>query len=199
MGNLNKLANQAAELSAALPASTGNAQSAWQFDVRAYLESDDWRSELQAAAERIGLKTLPDEDVLISSPVTVSALPARGLLALGKVNEPNLRPAHVADKLKKLRECLYNAAVRLSSKDDPHARFRDIYDLFCLTPGYKKDTPPAAFAQQIYALHRSDVRATRAGRKMELETATGTFKERDVFSVLAEDGRSLRYYIIYFK
>ena len=212
LGNLQKAAAQAGELSVALPETTSETRSAWEFDIRDYLETDAWRKELQtAAAERFNLRTLEDEDTLISSPITVRAQPARGTLALGKVNWPAIRPKIVAAELKRLRDrttgansqefvdSLYAACVHLSSKGDPHAKFRDIYDLFCLTPGYKKENPPAAFGQQIYALHRTDLRLTRAGHKLEIEGATGSYKEKDVFTVLSEDGRPIRYFTIFFK
>lgn len=212
IGNLQKAATTAGELSRTLPGTTAETKSAWSFDVQDYLETDAWRKELQAtAAERFSLRTLEDEETLISSPITVRALPARGLLALGKVNWPALRPKVVAAELKRLRdrtagansqefiESLFGACVQLSSKSDPHAKFRDIYDLFCLTPGYKKENPPAAFGQQLYALHRTDLRMTRAGRKLEIEGATGSYKEKDVFTVISEDGRPIRYFTIFFK
>lgn len=212
LGNLQKAAAQAEELVNALPDTTRETRGAWDFDVRAYLESDAWRTELQAlAAERHGLKILEEDGDLISSPVTVRAQPARSSLQLGKVNWQQIRPRIVAAELKRLRdrtnaansqefvEALYNACVHLSTKEDPIARFRDIYDLFCLAPGYKKEVPPAAFAQQIYALHRSDVRTTRGGRKLEIEYPTGNYKEKDVFTVISEDARPIRYFNIYFK
>ncbi len=212
MGNLQKAATLAGELSVALPDTTSQTKSAWDFDIRDYLETDAWRRELQTiAAEQFGLRTLEEEETLISSPITVRAQPARSTLALGKVNWPALRPKIVAAELKRLRErtagansqefveSLYAACVHLSSKADPHAKFRDIYDLFCLTPGYKKENPSAAFGQQLYALHRSKVRATRSDRTFEIEYATGNYKEKDVFTVLSEDGRPIRYFNIFFK
>ncbi len=212
MGNLQKFASTAAELVGALPETTADTRNAWTFDVRDYLESGEWRDELQTmAAEKFSLRTLKEDDFLVSSPVTVRAVPGRTALAMGKVNWPAIRPKAVAAELKHLREKtmnanvqefvegLYGACVYLSSKENPHAKFRDIYDLFCLTPGYKKENPPAAFGQQIYALHRSDVRATRGGRKLEIESATGSYKERDVFTVSSEDGHPLRYFTLWFK
>ncbi len=212
LGNLAKAAASAEEMIGILPETTSETKSAWTFDARAYLDSESWRKELQAVvAERYGLRTLEDDDLLISSPITVRAQPARNSLLIGKVNWPALRPRVVAAELKRLRdrtaaansqefaESLYGACVHINGKDDPHAKFRDIYDLFCLTPGYKKENPPAAFGQQIYALHRSDVRATRGGRKFEIEYPTGSYRERDVFTVLSEDGRPLRYFNIWFR
>lgn len=212
IGNLQKAATQAEEQVNALPQTTQETRSGWSFDIRAYLEGDEWRREIQSlAAERYSLKILEEDDTLISSPVTVRAQPTRNTLALGKVNWAAIRPRIVVAELKRLRdrttsansqefvEALYNACVHLSSKENPIARFRDIYDLFCLAPGYKKEVPPAAFAQQIYALHRSDVRTTRGGRKLEIEYATGNYKEKDVFAVMSEDARPIRYFNIFFK
>ncbi|MCW3051572.1 MAG: hypothetical protein JWN14_742 [Chthonomonadales bacterium] len=214
IGNLQKAATQAGDLSIALPETTAETRNAWDFDIRDYLASDAWRTELQSvAAERFSLRTLAsdEDDSLISSPLTVHSLPSRSMLALGKVNWPAIRPRIVATELKRLRdrtagansqefvESLLGACVQLSSKQDPHAKFRDIYDLFCLTPGYKKENPAAAFGQQIYALQRSSIRTTRGGRKLEIEGATGAYKEKDVFTVLAEDGRPIRYFGIFFK
>jgi hypothetical protein len=211
VANLSKLSTQADELSRELPPSTASTKEAWTFDVRAYLDGGEWREEVaQTASSKFSLRTLDDDDTLISSPITVRAFPSRGTLALGKVNWPAIRPRVVAEELKRLRERSTNAnsqefaeslfaASQHLSKTELNAKFRDIYDLFCLTPGYKKENPPAAFGQQIYALHRSDVRTTRAGRKFEIEYATGGAKERDIFTVIAEDGRPLRYFNIWFK
>jgi hypothetical protein len=212
LGNLQRAATSAEELIGALPTSTSDTRSAWSFDIRAYLESEDWRQELQAvAAEKYSLRTLEDDELLISSPVTVRPQPSRNSLLIGKVNWPAIRPKIVAAELKRLRdrtatansqefvERLFDTCVYLSGKTDPHATFRAIYDVFCLAPGYKKENPPAVFGQQIYALHRSDVRTTRGGRKFEIEYPTGNYKERDVFTVLSEDGRPLRYFTIWFK
>lgn len=211
IGNLQKAAALAEELGGDLPETTREAKNAWAFDTRAYLEGEEWRKELQAAAARFSLRILEDEDTLISSPVTVRAQPARATLALGRTTWPALRPRVVAVELKRLRdrtanansqefvESLFGACRHLGDQGNLFARFRDIYDLFCLTPGYKKENPPAAFGQQLYALHRSEVRTTRGGSKFEIEYATGNVKERDIFTVLAEDGRPVRYYSIWFK
>lgn len=211
IGNLQKAAAQSEELIGALPETTGQTRSHWDFDLRSYLSEDHWRKELQEiAAERYNLRTVPEEDVLISSPITVHSQPNRNALAFGKVNWPAIRPRVVAAELKRLRdrtasansqefaESLLGACQYLDKKDQPFARFRDIYDLFCLTPGYKKENSPAAFGQQIYALQRSDIRATRSNRKFEIEYATGAAKAKDIFTVTAEDGRQIRYYSIWF-
>lgn len=212
IANMQKAAAQAEELCSGLPETTSTTRNAWEYDVRGYLASDAWIQEIQSLLlSRHNLQSLIDDGVLISSPVAVSSAPHRNTLLLGKINLPTIRPTGVAAELKRLRdrtenanpqdfvESLFRACVYLSSKEDPHARFQDIYTLFCLTPGYKKENPPAVFGQQIYGLHRSEVRTTRAGRKLEIEYASGNVKEKDIFTVVAEDGRQLRYYNIFFK
>jgi len=212
LGNRAKAAAQAVELAPALAAPATEAADAWQFDIRTYLESSDWRDELRAAMEKQGLRALEEGDNLISSPLIVRAVPGRSALALGKTNWPALRPRVVAAELKRLREragsgnsqefadSLFAVAQRLSPGENaPFAKFRDIYDLFSLTPGWKKDNPPAAFGQAIYALHRSGLQTTRAGRKFDFEYPSGNVKDRDLYVVIAEDGRSIRYYGVQFR
>ncbi len=212
LGNRQKAAAQALEIAPALAVPALDAADAWQFDVRAYLESGDWRDELRAAAEKQGLRALEDGENLVSSPLVVRAVPGRGALALGKVNWPAIRPKVVAAELRRLRDransgnsqefadSLFAVAQRLNPGEDaPFAKFRDIYELFCLTPGWKKDNPPAAFGQAIYALHRSGLQTTRTGRKFDFEYPSGNVKDRDVYTVIAEDGRPIRYYGVQFR
>lgn len=212
LNNRQKAAAQAEELAKRLPGPAQETAAGWEFDARAYLEGDDWRTEVQmVAAERLGLRVLEEGDNLISSPVIVRALPGRGSLQIGKVNWPTIRPRVVAEELKRLRErmssansqefvdSLYGASERVTQEGDPVAKFRAIYDLFSLTPGWKKDNPPAAFGQAIYALHRSEIRATRNGHSFEFVYPSGNAKERDVFPVIAEDGKPVRYYGIRFR
>jgi hypothetical protein len=212
LGNRQKAAAQAEEMAKGLPDPASETAVGWDFDARAYLESEDWRKEVQTtAAERLGLRVLEEGETLISSPVVVRALPGRGAVQIGKVNWPQIRPRMVAAELKRLRdrtaaansleflESLEAAAGRITRDDDPVAKFRDIYDLFSVTPGWKKDNPPAAFGQAIYALHRSDIRATRKGRSFEIVYPSGNAKDRDMFLVIAEDGKPIKYYGIRFR
>lgn len=211
MGNRQKAADQARDLIRTLVDPTAKAADAWSFDVRAYLEGNQWRKELQTtAAEKAGLRVLEEGETLISSPVVIRSRPSMSALRIGKVNWPTIRPQVVAAELKRLRErineanlqefvdCLLAVCQCYSRDGTLFAKFRDIYNLFCLTPGWKRENPPVAFGQAIYALHRSEIRATRSGRKFEFEYPSGNVKERDVFTVIAEDGRPIRYYGIRF-
>ena len=140
-----------------LPERALQAKESWTFDVTDYLASHEWRKELQeTASSQFGLRTLEDESNLISSPVVVRTFPSRNTLGIGKANWSATRPKVVAKELKRLRdraasansvefiESLYHVCVHLHGKGVVDVKFKDIYDLYCLTPGYKKDNPPAA-------------------------------------------------------
>ena len=212
IGNLQKAAAQSEELVGGLPIPTAEVKSAWTFDVRSYLEGEEWRKDIQDVAQaKFNLRIVEENETLISSPVVVRSQPGSNRLVLGKVAWPTLQPAVVAAELKRLRDRaagansqefldgLYAAAQHLTKEANPLVRFKDIYDLFALTPGWKKENPPAAFGQAIYALHRSEIRATRAGRRFEIEYPSGNAKDKDLFIVMDEDGRPLRYYAIQFR
>ena len=226
VGNLQKAIAQARDLAPALGPAADEAAQAWTFDAREYLESGEWRRDVQAAGDKLGLRVMEEGDTLLSSPVVIRAQPARQSLFIGKVGWPLLRPHIVALELKRLRDRaqsansqefldgLLAAALQLNKAGDrgasdkaekaaeapssAFARFRDIYDLFSITPGWKKENSPAVFGQALYALHRADLRVTRSGRKFEIMFPSGNVKEKDVYSVVAEDGRSIRYYGIEF-
>jgi hypothetical protein len=203
--NRQKAATQAAELASTLLEPTAEASSAWTFDVREYLAGDAWREELNEAASKVELRLIEDNETLISSPVVVRSQPGRNALQIGKVNWPQLRPRLVVNELKRLRdraaaansqefvESLAGAYDYLKEAEEIFVKFRDIYTLFSLTPGWKKENPPAAFGQAIYALHLSDVHATRGGRRYEMIYPSSNVKEKDVFTVMSEDGRAIRY------
>ena len=211
LANLQRQASLAIETAPALVAPAQEAAESWDFDVRDYLESGAWRKELEEAAGKIGLRVLEDNETLVSSPIVIRAQPGSGRLLLGKEAWATLRPKLTADKLKKLRdraaasnsqeflEGLFAAAQRQSSDAYLSVNFADIYRQFSETPGWKKENPPAVFGQAIYALHLSDVRATRSGKAFEIQYPAANFKERDVFTVISEDGRPLRYYGILFR
>lgn len=215
IGHINDMIKTSAlaeELVLALPDGALKAKENWTFDVADYLSTDAWRKELQeVASSQFSLRTLEDDANLISSPIVVKTFPSRNSLGIGKVNWPAIRPKVVAKELKRMRdraasansqefiESLYQACVHLHGKGVVDVKFRDIYDMYCLTPGYKKENPAAAFGQQIYALHRSEVQATKGNKKLHIEYATGSFKPNDIFSVVSEDGRTIRYFTLYFK
>ena len=212
MANRQKQSALAVELAPTLASPTSQASAAWDFDIRTYLESAEWRDAIRAAAMDIyELRVMEDGDQLISSPVVIRSQPARNSVQFGKVNWPAIRPRVVAAELKRLRdrntgsnsqeflESLYLACKRLTRPEVMFVKFRDVHDMFCVTPGYKKENPRAAFAQQIYALHRSGIRTTKAGVRFDFDSPSGHPKETDILTVVSEDGQTIRYYGITFR
>jgi len=228
-GNINELLKSlknAQNIAGEVPDLTERAASTWQFDLEEYLSGDAWQRELiDVAKEKYGLPILSEMNIVLSAPVSVKAQPGRARLLIGKAGWPNLRPSVVAKELHRLREralesasqelleslftaCKYLQAQGQSTgkkqqlsmnNNSLFAKFRSIYDLFCMTPGWKRENSPAVFSQAIYALHSSGIRTTRAGRPFEFEFPSGRPNERDIFAVVGEDGRPIRYYGIHFR
>lgn len=211
IGNLQKAAVQATEQVEALVAPTSETKSAWTFDVRDYLESEAWRKELQTVAgEKYSLRVPEEADTLISSPIVIRSRPGTNSLLLGKVNWPMLRPSVAAAELKRLRDrtgaansqefvdSLCAVFDREAVGGQTFVKFIDVYNIFSLTPGWKKENSPAAFGQAIYALHRSEVTGTRSGRQYEMIYPSADAKKAEIYTVIAEDGSPTRYYGIRF-
>ncbi len=205
-----KISSIASSLIKELTEATLNTEEQWQFDLGSYLDGEMWIDEVREyASDRNSLRTLVVNGELLSSPITVHSAPARGCLLLGKTSWFKLRPTLVAAELKRLRDKTENAksqdfmeslqlAWKYLSKNDEEVKFKEIYDLFCLTPGYKKEVSPAVFGQQIYALHKSSMRLTKSGNRCIIELPTGNVKDKDLFPVTSEDGKVLRYYTVRF-
>lgn len=211
VNDMQKAMDQALKLAQEIAPRTGDASSSWSFDVRRYLETNAWLQELQSVLmETYSLRALVDENGnLISSPVLVRAQPARNALQIGKQGWMTLHPEVTAKELKRLRDRQTNANVQeileaLYAKWKRHkqpgglALLRDIYEDLAETPGWKRENSRARFGQDLYALHRSGIKTTRGGIPYNWIEPTGKYRERDVFTVIAENGEPVRYYGIRF-
>jgi hypothetical protein len=204
-----KSANQAADLAQKIENQIEEAVNAWDFDVRAYLV-DDWLQELAEAAASVGLRAFRDDEMCVIPPLALSARPGQESLYLGKERLKMLRPsavvAEVQARLAKGRdsaneeflESVYRSWLRRQDKSSPLIKFREVYDLFCLAPGWRKENARPIFAQQIYSLHSGGLSATRDGKGFNLEEPSSRVSGGDVFEVRARDGRPIRYYGISF-
>lgn len=212
VGNRQKAAAAAVEQVSQLQQLAQETAALWDFDTRAYLESDAWRVELQEACSKLSLRIFEEEDRLVSPPVLVRAEPVSSRLRIGKTPWPTLHPDVTTAHLKRLNErstsdtaaqlflnFLYEGSKSVSRQGNQFARLKDLYDLFSYAPGWAKENTPAIFARQIYALHRSGVRTTKDGRTYELEGPTGKEKEKERFPVISDDGRPIIYYGIWFR
>jgi hypothetical protein len=215
-GDIRKFAEQVVELSAKLSEPAAEAAKSWDFDSKEYLSSSAWLEELVAATSKdaSGIRAFPVANELVCSPVVVRADPSRQALKIGKKSWKKMKPDLVIAELKKISSSSsgQNSQILLDSlcaateylnpdkkAGNIYAKLRDIYELYCLVPGYKKDNPELSFAQALYALHRSEVQVSRSGRKYEFGFPEGQPKSRDLFTVIAADGRTISYYMINFK
>ena len=190
-----------------------DASDSWKFDVAEYLSGDTWKQELiSIGKEKYGLNIQEDDaGNLVSSPVVLRSQSGRNSILIGRQNWTQIRPSVVATELKRLKdrtsasnsseflESLFAAYQRLKTHESLHVKFQDIYDLFSITPGWKKENPLLVFGQAIYALHLSSLTTTRSGISFQMVYPTGTYKEKDVWNIISEDGRPIRYYGILFK
>jgi len=202
-----KASSLAAQMAPAMAEPVKQAASAWNVDVREYLGGDQWRRDVitTAASEPFSLRVTEENDTLVSSPVIVRALPWRGVLQIGRQSWPHLRPRAIATELKRLRDRTGSAnsaeflesllAVWNSQKasNPVYLKFRDIYDMWSLTPGWKRENPLAKFVQDVYALNRAGLETTRSGKKFEFIRPSANAKQNETLTVIAEDGRTLRY------
>ncbi len=210
VAGLGKAAEQARKLAAEQAERVETAAAAWTFDASAWLSSGQWLDDTQQATDRLEVRTVRVDDMLIAPPVLVRALPGKLSLKIGRDVRGTLRPQTTAELLKRIRDQklaggavefldrLYDVWKALRSVDRPVTRFCDIYTYFCMAPGWKRDNPEQAFAQQLLALHGSGLRATRKGVPFHIEYPSGNVKKRDVISVYADDGSVLRFYGIRF-
>jgi hypothetical protein len=213
IGDMQKAMDQALKLAQEIEPRTGDAKASWSFDIRRYLETDAWIREMQQElAEKHSRRARVDENNnLICSPVLVRSLPGQNALQIGKKRWVALRPEVVAKELKRLRdhldkanvqdlvEALYAKWERHKKSDDGPALLRDIYNDLAETPGWKRENPESKFGLDLYALHRSGITATRAGRPLEWIHPSGKYREKEVFTVVEEDGNRVRYYAIRFR
>lgn len=207
-----KVATQARDLAEELCNSIVAASSQWSFDEQAYLSSHRWRDELEAEGARDGaFRAFVDGDTLLVPPVVLRALPANKALRIGKARTSRLRPSVVAAHLKNLRERMNLSAstefleslhqvarTQDSGERNPLVKFSDAYNTFCIAPGYRRENPKADFGLAIHALHLSGLQSTRAGIPFQFEWPAANCKESEVFTVVAEDGKPLRYFGIQF-
>ncbi|MCK6499699.1 MAG: hypothetical protein L6Q38_09495, partial [Nitrospira sp.] len=166
VGDRQKHSERAVAISTLIEPSVREAASGWSFNARDYLASDDWHNELIEAASRHPStpNILSEGSELVCPPVVIRSEPGRASLRLGKARWTKLRPRKVIDELLRIRQrsekqnvqefldSLWTATQYLNrgkqlETNTAYAKLRDIYDLFCLTPGWKKENSETAFAQ----------------------------------------------------
>jgi len=209
-GARQRAAEQAARMAAAIEGPVKQAAD-WSFDVAAWLRSPAWHLEIAQSLRALGLAAIEDPSgALLCPPLPLVAEPERGRVRAGRQTFSALRPSAVAAEIKRLRdrvagartqeylEALYAATRHMRGTSDLRATFREVYSLFALTPGWKKENTELDFGQMIYALSVSGLQTTRDGKRFQVQIPSGKVKQRDIFGVYGEDGRLHQFYAIRF-
>lgn len=210
MAKRQRTAEQAVRLTEALLASSRDA-AGWSFDIEEWLGSEAWRTEIADALRSAGLRAIEDPSgALLCPPLALVAEPDRGRIRAGRQSFSALRPSAIAGEIQRVRdrvagartqeflEAMYRATRHLCGPSDLRATFRRIYDLFALTPGWKKENTELDFGQMVYALSVTPIRTTKDGTRFQIQTPSGPVKKRDIFGVYGEDGRLHQFYAIRF-
>jgi len=205
-----RAAEQAVRLAAAIERQVKQA-AAWSFDVTAWLRSPAWRSEIAQSVRALDLVAIEDPSgALLCPPLPLVAEAESGKVRAGRQKFRALRPSAIAGEIKRLRdrvkgartqeflEALYAAARHLRGTSDLRATFREVYSVFALTPGWKKENTELDFGQMIYALSVSGLQTTRDRKRFQIPVPSGKVKQRDIFGVYGEDGRLHQFYAIRF-
>jgi len=209
-----KRAENAVQCAGNLAQEVEDIRNSWNFDGRTYLEGDGWIQELQRAAQEKGIRTIRDRDYLIAPPVVIRSLPGQLALKIGKQPWPALRPTYVANEIAKIRKRgtgrssqellrhIYHAVKTIEGRKAGKSDFcllRQVYDEFCLAPGWKKENPREDFAQSILALDKAGIREIESGIVCDIQGPSGNWKDKDVLIAYDEDGVAHRYYGILFR
>lgn len=162
---------------------------AFIFDAAAYLTPEgDFIPELQAAAERAGVRLTVRDGVIFSYPVLVHLEPELAAVRVEKRLEPNIRPEVLVAQLKKAQardpktkperfiETLFDAYeyVRAKRRIDAYIDLplSQLYQVLTLLPGQEKEYTLLDFTRDIYFLDLSGVTETRKGFRMSLPAST---------------------------
>ncbi|MBM3496845.1 MAG: hypothetical protein FJX72_21365, partial [Armatimonadetes bacterium] len=169
-----RAADQVSRLSQSLSAPVALAAAGWSFDVSAWLGGEAWSSEIAEALQSLGLTAIQDPSgALLCPPLPIPPEPDKERIRAGRQTFTILRPAAIAAEIKRVRdrvagartqeflEALYAATRHLCGASDTRATFRDVYGLFSLTPGWKKENTELDFGQMVYALSVSGLQATK--------------------------------------
>lgn len=166
-----------------------------EFDAAHYLGPDGaFLADLQAAAEKAGVRLYERDGVIFSYPVLLRPEPDLAAVRIDKKLVSQVRPEVLAAELKKAQakdpkaqptrfmETLFEAyeLVRARRKLDAYVDIplTQIYKVLVLLPGAEREYTPLDFARDIYFLDTSGERQTRKGFQMSIILSNTGSRER---------------------
>ena len=209
LGSLGQVASAAAQ-------NVDNLADSWTFDAEAYLRDGGYTRELLAQARAAGLSISEQDGRLFAFPVLVSLDPGRAAVSVDRKAVRGIRPSALLRVLTQQQKrpprfkpeaflaslyAGYVASIKGEWKRDvpgPVIRLLDIYTLFTLLPGGKKDYSQIEFARDVYLLDTTPDLLTADGFRLGFEASTGTKGRAGVLSIVTEGGSERRYYGVSF-
>ncbi|HEY3377943.1 MAG TPA: hypothetical protein VGL77_10680 [Armatimonadota bacterium] len=207
-GNVRDLEKLRANARSAQESAQGRAETIapLTFDAAAYLTPEGaFIPELQAAAERAGVKLSVRDGLIFCYPVLLHLAPELSAVRIEKRLEPNIRPEVLAAQLKKIQsrepksrpdrfiEALFDAYELVRAKRSLDAYIdiplTQIYQVLTLLPGADKEYTILDFTRDIYFLDLSGLNVTKKGFHMAL-TASTVSRERSakILKFVTRDG-----------
>lgn len=201
---------------AAAAQNVDNLADSWEFDAEAYLRDGGYTRELLAQARRDGLSISEQDGRLFAFPVLVSLDPGRAAVTVDRKAVRGIRPSALLRVLTQQQKrpprfkpeaflaslyAGYTASIKgvwERNTPGPVIRLLDIYTLFTLLPGGKKDYSQIEFVRDVYLLDITPGLLTADGYRMGFEASTGTKGRAGVLSIVTEGGSERRYYGVSF-
>jgi hypothetical protein len=199
-----------------LDAQVTQVEASWSFDEESYLRDGQFVAELLEEARRQGVRLIQQDDRLYSYPVLISVSPSDRLIKIDRKPERNLRPSVLIGMLRERQraqprfrasaflESMW-AAYQIAVERDRTKRdigsvvpLREIYDLFTLMPGQKREYTLPEFTRDVYLLDQESDLTTSSGATIAFHASTGTKSERGVLSIVTQTGAEKRYFGISF-
>jgi hypothetical protein len=193
-----------------------NVAESWEFDEEAYLQGEGFVAELIAAGERADLRISYQDNRLYAYPALIRVLPGDRAVLIDKARERRLRPSvlagllrdrqrrpprfKAADFLEALHD-VYQVAIRQHGTrlmEGAPVPLLDLYEMFTLLPGARREYSAQEFARDVYLLDQSGETTTKTGERVEFHASTGTKLRRGTLTMVTQEGREKRYYAISF-
>jgi hypothetical protein len=188
---------------------------AWPFSEEAeeaYLR-DQYLDELLILGEKAGLLMHRRETALLVPPSVVRVMPNERAIRLGNRRLSSLRPSALIGILRTARsrktkfngqrflEALHSAYQLVKQKEAGTQRVlaAKIYGALTLLPGASSDYTRDDFAQDLFLLEQSNLRATKTGATLHLHPPSTASKDRHLlFTYIGPDGSQYVYATIEF-
>ena len=214
---LRKQLDDAKQATLALGCEFVKAQEEWNFDDATYLSGKDFRQELLATANQMGVNIYEHDGYLFSYPVLLRILHKERAIAIDRMRENRLRPSVLVKRLKEVQnkpprfkpqtflEMMFSAYSIVVAGRGKHLvgtgtviPLLELYQLFTLLPWQATEYTRQEFGRDVYLLDKSGTLLTKKGHRVNFHASTGVRDASRTLTVIAQGGREKTYYGISF-